>query len=91
MKTSFTNKLTHFSTFCLFFILFSFTLQSQKTIYQLHSVVGDTIDSDELRHFLLFTDFLENDVDYCLLFVEDRQFELRGFKDNDLQFSSFRS
>ncbi len=88
MKTFFTNKLTQFSSICLFFLLLSFTFQGQNTIYQLHPVVGDTIESHELSRFVLFTDFLENEVDYCLLFVEDHQFELLGFKDNELQFSS---
>lgn len=91
MKTFLTNKWTRFLTFCLLFLLINLALMGQKTIYQLHAGVGDTIDRHELSHFLLFTNHLEKDVDYCLLLMEDKQFELHGFAGNDLQFTSLVS
>jgi hypothetical protein len=91
MKPFLTKKWIRFSALCLFFLLINLALLGQKTIYQLHSAVGDTIDSDELSQFLLFSDHLVKDVEYCLLLLDDNQFELHGFNGNDLQCTSLLS
>ena len=64
------------------FSLFHYTL-SQNTIYQLHELVGDTIDIQEKKAYYLFPEFSDTSFNYSFVNQEGVNFKLITHLKND--------
>ncbi len=58
------------------------TNTAQNQIYELHPIVGDTIDTDEINKYYLFKDYITDSIDYLILYKNKEQFTLEGILDN---------
>lgn len=65
------------SYFTIIFFLAALTnVYAQSILYQLHSLVGDTVDVIEKRNYQLFSEFQDASYNYAYITQEDTDFKL---------------
>lgn len=61
---------------------YSLTIAAQSQVYELHPVLGDTIDNVEIKKYYLFTDYIGDSVDYLIIYKNKDLFSLEGILDS---------
>ncbi len=62
--------------------LFVMNVSAQDQIFNLHPIVGDTIDAQEMSYYMLFQDYELDSIDYLLLTKIDSVYTVNGFAKN---------
>ena len=68
-------------------VICNLTLAAQKQLYQLHPVLGDTIDIYEINKYYLFKDHFGDSIDYLILYNGKEQYFLEGISDSSGNFN----
>ncbi len=64
--------------------LSSLSIAAQNQVYELHPVLGDTIDNVEINKYYLFTDYIGDSTDYIIIHKDRDLFSLDGFFDSTM-------
>ena len=68
------------------FVIFNLTVFAQKQVYQLHPMLGDTLENDEIGKYNLFQDYLKDSINYLILYNDNDKFSLEGILDGSVRF-----
>lgn len=63
-------------------IICGLSTSAQNRIYELHPIIGDTIDHNEIKKYYLFSDYINDSVDYLILYKNNDFFTLVGISDS---------
>lgn len=68
------------------FVIFNLTVFAQKQVYQLHPMLGDTLENDEIGKYNLFQDYLKDSINCLILYNDNDKFSLEGILDGTVRF-----